>query len=129
MGNVVKYIALILLIAAGTLQLPTIPKSHAEGEDDREWSLVLVELAPGDVDARHFHPGFELMYVLEGVGNLEVDGEPPMALNPGTVAALPQDRRHVLKNTSPIGPLKVLVVFFIEKEQERFPSGLERGRL
>lgn len=107
---------------------------HATDPDDREWSLVLVELAPGDMDARHFHPGLELMYVLEGEGFLEVDGEPARALNPGTVAALPQDRRHVLKNTSATGSLKVLVVFFLDKEPKRFAlhgqsaPDLEQGR-
>lgn len=125
-GNVMKWVVWIVLIAIEPLQfatgaerVTTVPTVHAAEADDREWSVVLVELAPGAVDARHFHPGIEIVYVLEGAGFLEVDGDSPLALNPGMVAALPQDRAHVLKNTSPTGTLKVLVVFFREKQEKR----------
>jgi len=78
--------------------------------DGGEWNVVTVELAPGAADARHFHPGVELVYVLEGAGYLEVDGKPKVALNPGAVTTLQPKQGHVLKNASQTRPLKVLVV-------------------
>ena len=82
----------------------------AAGADGEEWKVVTVELAPGATDARHFHPGVELVYVLEGAGYLEADGKPKVALNPGAVTTLQPKQAHVLKNASQTRPLKVLVV-------------------
>ena len=95
----------------------TVSKSVA-GVDGQEWQIVTVELGPGATDARRFHPGLELVYVLEGAGSLEIDGDPPVSLNPGRVAALPQRRAHVLTNTSRTLTLKVLVVFSLKKAQQ-----------
>src|SRR2546421_1130552 len=84
--------------------------ADAAGAEGREWKVVTVEVAPGAADARHFHPGVELVYVLEGAGYLEADGKPKVALNPGAVTTLQPKQSHVLKNPSQTRPLKVLVV-------------------
>ncbi len=89
------------------------------GAEGKEWNVITVELIPGAVDARHFHPGVQVVYVLEGAGVLEVDGKRPVALNLGTVAALGPKEAHVLKNTSQTQALKVLVIQLIEKGQPR----------
>lgn len=96
------------------------------GMKGKEWDVITVELAPGAVDARHSYPGVELVYVLEGAGFLEVDGKPPVALNPGVVAALDPKHIHVLKNTSQTQTLKVVVVLLLEKGQQR-PILAKRG--
>ncbi len=88
----------------------------AAGADSGEWNVVTVELAPGAADARHFHPGVELVYVLEGAGYLEADGKPKVALNHGAVTTLQPKQGYVLKNASQTQPLKVLVVL-------RLPNG------
>ncbi|TLY30727.1 MAG: cupin domain-containing protein [Nitrospirae bacterium] len=89
------------------------------GVTGKEWDVITVELAPGALDARHSYPGVELVYVLEGAGFLEVDGKPPVALNPGVVAALNPKQIHVLKNTSQTQTLKVVVVLLLEKGHQR----------
>ncbi|MGH9782925.1 MAG: cupin domain-containing protein, partial [Terriglobia bacterium] len=107
---------LVLVIAAGQdlnaqtgePQVTTMLKADVAGVDGKEWNVITVELTPGAIDTRHFHPGVELVYVLEGAGFLEVDGKSPVALNPGTVAALHPKHSHVLKNTSRTQTLKVL---------------------
>ena len=78
--------------------------------DGKEWKVVTIELSPGTVDAWHFHPGAELVYVLEGAGLLEVDGKPSVTLNPRVATTLQPKQDHVLKNASQTRPLKVLVV-------------------
>lgn len=94
-------------------------KTDVAGVEGKEWNVITVEVTPGAVDTRHFHPGVELVYVLEGTGRLEVDGKLPIALIPGTVAALGPKQRHVLKNASQTQPLKVLFVLLLEKGQPR----------
>src|SRR5207249_944173 len=93
--------------------------SGVPGVTGKEWDVITVELAPGALDARHSYPGVELVYVLEGAGFLEVDGKPPVALNPGVVAALNPKQIHVLKNTSQTQTLKVVVVLLLEKGHQR----------
>jgi len=107
-------------------QVTTLLKPDAAGAEGKEWNVITVELAPGAVDARHSYPGVELVYVLEGAGFLEVDGKPPVALNPETVAALHPKHSHVLKNTSRTQTLKVLVVLLLDKGQQR-PMLAKRG--
>lgn len=97
----------------------TLLKTDVAGVEGKEWKVITVELAPGVVDARHVHPGVELVYVLEGAGFLEMEGKPPVALNPGVAAALTPKHIHVLKNTSRTQTLKVLVILLLEKGQPR----------
>jgi len=125
----------LFVIAAGTLtltfaagrdvnaqtigpQVTNLLKTDVAGVEGKEWNVITVELTPGAVDTRHFHPGVELVYVLEGAGFLEVDGKPPVALNLGAVAALHPKHSHVLKNTSKTQTLRVLVVLFLDKGQQ-----------
>jgi len=125
---------LVLAIAAGQdlnaqaiePQVTTLVKTDVAGVEGKEWKVITVELMPGAVDTRHFNPGVELVYVLEGAGFLEVDGKPPVALNPETVAALHPKHSHVLKNTSRTQTLKVLVVLLLDKGQQR-PMLAKRG--
>ncbi|MBI4400241.1 MAG: cupin domain-containing protein [Nitrospirae bacterium] len=131
-----QVILTLFVIAAGTLslafaagqdlnaqtsesQVTTLLKTDVAGVEGKEWNVITVELTPGTVDARRFHPSVELVYVLEGAGFLEVDGKPPVALNPGSVASLDPKQIHVLKNTSQTQTLKVLVVLLREKGQPR----------
>lgn len=100
-------------------QVTTLSKTDVAGAEGKEWNVITVELIPGAVDARRFHPGVKLFYVLEGSGVLEVDGKRPVALNLGTVAALGPKEAHVLKNTSRTQALKVLVIRLLEKGQPR----------
>ena len=94
--------------------------------DGGEWNVVTVELAPGAADARHFHPGVELVYVLEGAGYLEADGKPKVALNPGAVTTLQPKQGYVLKNVSQTRPLKVLVVLRLPNESVRRQQAYEQ---
>ena len=89
----------------------------------KEWKVVTIELSAGTVDSRHFHPGAELVYVLEGAGILEMDGKPPVALNPGVVTTLQSNQDHVLKNASQTQSLKVLVVLRLPHGEVRQQRG------
>ncbi len=100
-------------------QVTTLLKAGVAGAEGKEWNVLSVELAPGKADTRQFHPGVQLVYVLEGAGVLEVDGKRPVALSLGTVAALGPKEAHAIKNTSQTQVLKILVVQLLEKQQDR----------
>src|ERR1700761_7113365 len=50
---------------------------------NHEAAVARVELAPGAVAGRHTHPGDEISYVLEGEGELLIEGEAPIKLKAG----------------------------------------------
>ena len=99
-----------IILAIFVLVLGSFVITEAAEAEGGEWNVVPYELAPGTADARHFQPGVELVYVLEGTGYLEADGRPKVALNPGAVTTLQTKQSHVLRNASQTRPLKVLVV-------------------
>lgn len=60
----------------------------------REVLVDLVEVPPNASLERHWHPGEEFHYYLEGDGTIELDGEPPIAVKPGTVGHIPFKKWH-----------------------------------
>ncbi len=115
-----------ITLAIFVMVLGAFAIAEAAGAEGREWKVITVELAPGKADERHFHPGVELVYVLEGAGYLEADGKPPVALNPGAVTTLQPKQGHVLKNASQTRPLKVLVVLRLPNEGVRRQQAYEQ---
>jgi len=126
----------VLALAAGQaanaqtsgVQVNTRAKAEVAGVEGKKWNVSTVELAPGAVDARHVHPGAELVYVLEGAGVLDVDGNSSVALKPGTVVALTPHHRHALKNTSQTQRLKVLVVLSRENGDGRQQKATDQNQ-
>lgn len=115
-----------VILAIFVMVLGSFAIADAARAEGKEWKVVTVELVPGTADARHFHPGVELVYVLEGAGYLEADGKPTVALNPGAVTTLQPKQGHVLKNASLTRPLKVLVVLRLTNEGVRRQQAVEQ---
>ena len=80
-----------------------------------EGYVVEVEIAPGGQSGRHYHPGHEFGYVLSGEETLEIDGKPPAILKAGMPISIDAGVIHNGKNNSATQPLKLLVVYVIEK--------------
>jgi len=71
------------------LGLPTAPV--------RNQSLAEATLEPGQATQRHYHAASEeLYYVLEGSGELEIDGE-RAAVTPGDAILIPPGARHQIR--------------------------------
>lgn len=49
----------------------------------REMVQVRVDIAPGVLAAKHNHPGEEIIYVLEGELQYQLEGKPPVTLKAG----------------------------------------------
>ena len=80
----------------------------------REVVQVLVELDPGVAFGRHWHPGEEIVYVVEGSLEYEVDGKPPVTLKAGGVLFIPAGTIHAAKNVGR-GNGAELATYIVEK--------------
>ena len=60
----------------------------------REVLVDVVEIPPSAALERHWHPGEEFHYYLEGQVSIELDGAPTIEGTPGTVGHVPYARRH-----------------------------------
>ena len=57
-----------------------------------------VSVAPGAAFGRHRHPGEELVYVIEGSLQYEVEGRAPVTLRAGEVLFIPAGTIHAARN-------------------------------
>ena len=90
-------------------------RTDLAGMDGQEGIIMVAVIAPGAATGKHYHPGHEFAYVLEGSGTLEVEGKPPMALKPGAAIYQPPGQVHNGRNASATAPLKILVLHITEK--------------
>jgi quercetin dioxygenase-like cupin family protein len=80
----------------------------------REVIQVVVELAPGVTAPPHTHPGEEIIYVLEGLWEYQVQGRPPVTLKGGEVLFIPAGAVHSAKNIGS-GNAEELATYIVEK--------------
>ena len=80
----------------------------------REVVQVRVDFAPGAAFPRHTHPGEEIINVLEGSLEYEVDGKPPVTLKAGDVLFIPAGTVHAAKNVGS-GNAAELATYVLEK--------------
>jgi quercetin dioxygenase-like cupin family protein len=73
--------------------------------------------APGAVGGKHYHPGTELFYALEGAFTHEPEGQSPVTLKPGQAGTNPNKGVHYIKNASMPEPAKILGCLIAEKGQ------------
>ena len=64
--------------------------------------------------SRHSHPGEEIVYVLEGSLEYQVDGKPPVTLKAGEVLFIPAGTIHAAKNAGS-GNGAELATYIVEK--------------
>ncbi|HEY1961876.1 MAG TPA: cupin domain-containing protein [Rhizomicrobium sp.] len=75
--------------------------------------VALTEIEPNMLVERHTHPGTEMTYVLEGGGELFVEGKPAMRVKVGDHWEVPAGTPHYLKNGP--RPTRLLVTYVLEK--------------
>jgi quercetin dioxygenase-like cupin family protein len=80
----------------------------------REAIQVRVDIGPGEVAPRHRHPGEEIIYVLEGTLEYEVDGKPPVTLKSGDVLFIPYGTVHSARNPGSVNAAE-LATYVVEK--------------
>ena len=118
-------IAVAALIAAGGLALhvaraqqPGVTRNDLQRHDlsilGREAIQTVVAIAPGVTAPRHSHPGEEIIYVLEGLLEYQLDGQPPVTLKAGDVLFIPAGVVHSAKNVGS-GNGAELATYIVEK--------------
>ena len=82
----------------------------------REVIQVRVSFAPGAAFGRHRHPGEEIIYVLEGSLEYEIEDKPPVTLKAGEGLFIPTGAIHSARN---VGRVKAaeLATYVVEKEK------------
>jgi len=80
----------------------------------REAIQARVDIGPGEVAPRHRHPGEEIIYVLEGTLEYEVDGKPPVTLKSGDVLFIPYGTVHSARNPGSVNAAE-LATYVVEK--------------
>jgi len=87
---------------------------HDISVPDREVWQLRVTFAPGASFPRHRHPGEEIIYVLEGAIEYDVDGKPRQTLKAGDVLFVPYGVVHAAKNVGSV-PAAELGTYVVEK--------------
>ena len=110
--------AALLLVAAAPPSPTTVTRTDLQRHDlsipGRETIQTVVGFAPGAVSPRHKHPGEEIIYVLEGSLEYDVDGKPPVTLKAGDVLFIPYGTVHAAKNIG-TGHAAELATYVVEK--------------
>jgi len=71
---------------------------HDLGIAGHEVLQARVDFAPGASFPAHKHPGEEIIYVLEGTLEYQVEGKPPVTLKAGDVLFVPAGTAHSARN-------------------------------
>jgi quercetin dioxygenase-like cupin family protein len=87
---------------------------HDLSVSGREVIQSRIEIDPGVTSAKHWHPGEEIVYVLEGSLEYYLEGKPPMTLKAGDVLFIPAGTVHAAKNIG-TGPGAELATYVVEK--------------
>ena len=83
------------------------------------WEVIMFcsDPDPGEVIGRHYHPGPEFFYVLEGAVTIEPDGQPPFTVRAGESGYTGRKQIHNTKNASSTQPAKLIGFMVLEKGQ------------
>ena len=87
---------------------------HDLSAPGREVIQVRVDFDPGYVSPRHTQPGEEIIYVLEGTLEYEIEGQPRATVKPGDVLFVPAGAIHAARNLGS-GNGAELATYVVEK--------------
>jgi quercetin dioxygenase-like cupin family protein len=71
---------------------------HDLSAPGREVIQVRVDFDPGYVSPKHTHPGEEIIYVLKGTLEYQIQGQPKATVRPGDVLFVPAGTIHWVTN-------------------------------
>ncbi len=99
-------------------EILTTDLAGLEGKEGHMW---VVMIPPGQATGKHYHPGYEFIYTIEGTGVMQEKGKPDVPIKAGVSFYLrsSSDKAeyvHEAKNTG-TSPIKFLVVLISDKGQ------------
>ena len=87
---------------------------HDLSAPGREVIQVRAELAPGVAFGKHWHPGEEIIYMIEGSLQYQIEDKPPVTLKAGEVLFVPARTVHAARNVGSV-PGAELATYIVEK--------------
>jgi len=99
-------------------QAPGLRRTDLQQQDlsiaGREVVQNRVDIGPEAPAVRHTHPGEEIIYVLEGSLEYQLDGHPAMTCNAGDALTVPAGVVHSVRNVGS-GNAAELATYVVEK--------------
>lgn len=80
----------------------------------REVIQSRVDIAPGVISPKHYHHGEEIIYVIEGTFEYQLEGKPPVTVKAGQVLFVPAGTVHTAKNIGTTNAAE-LATYVVEK--------------
>lgn len=87
---------------------------HDLSAPGRETVQARIDIAPGAVAPWHRHPGEEVIYVIEGTLEYQLEGQPPVTLKAGDVLFVPAGVAHTARNRTATNGAE-LATYIVEK--------------
>ena len=89
-------------------------QQHDLSIPDRVMIQNRVEIGPEAPYVRHRHPGEEVIYVLEGTIQYDIDGQESLTVSAGDALMVPANTIHAVKNVGS-GNAAELATYVVEK--------------
>ena len=83
----------------------------------REAIQVRIDFDAGTAFGKHSHPGEEIIYVIEGLLEYQVEGKSPVTLKAGEVLFIPAGTVHSAKNVGTTNAAE-LATYIVEKGKQ-----------
>lgn len=118
----INILALAILIFPSDVnaQQSGIKRTELQRQDlsvsGREAIQVSIEFEAGAAFGKHSHPGEEIIYVLEGSLEYELEGKLPVTLKAGDVLFIPAGQIHAAKNNGKSKAVE-LATYIVEKQK------------
>jgi quercetin dioxygenase-like cupin family protein len=104
--------------ASQMAQPPGLKRTDLQRNDlsvpGREVIQSRVEIGPEAPFVKHTHPGEEIIYILEGSLEYEIEGQPPRTCNAGDALIVPAGAVHAVRNVGG-GNAAELATYVVEK--------------
>jgi quercetin dioxygenase-like cupin family protein len=92
-------------------------RGNLEGVEGKEIVIFIAELAPGAVGSKHYHPGPEFFYVLEGTLAHEPEDGPAHVMKVGDFGSNPNKSVHTIRNPSTTARARAIDFLLSDKGQ------------
>src|SRR4051812_36472490 len=90
--------------SANAQQRSVLSKTDISDTPGKEGVVLSVVIPPGLVGGKHYHPGDEFLYLVEGALTVEVDGKAPVNMKPGETVHIPGKAVHRALNPNANAP-------------------------
>jgi quercetin dioxygenase-like cupin family protein len=111
-------VASALALDLALAQAPSIKRTDLQQHDlsvpGREVVQVRIDIAPGVLAPNHSHPGEEIVYVIEGLLEYQLEGKSPVTRKAGEVLFIPARTIHSARNVGSANAAE-LATYIVEK--------------